>query len=156
MEISYHKPRRVWFLIMIQQDKYEGFDSCDPPSNLTQIGFKSSTFQLVWPWNLMDDLKKNNRASLLHYIKLCASLHHHMWNQTGVMVWKPVNGVLTSVTLTFDLWPWSFAWTSFLPLVITPPHNFMMIRWWEHSEKGVTDRQTDGQTEPFIELLGRS
>ena len=40
----------------------------------------------------------------------------------------------------------------------------MMIRWWDHSQKGVTDRQTDrqtdgrtdGRTEPFIELLGRS
>ena len=44
--------------------------------------------------------------------------------------------VVTSVTLTFDLWP--FAWTSLLSLVITP-ENFMMIRW-EHSQKGVTDR----------------
>ena len=29
----------------------------------------------------------------------------------------------------------------------------MMIRWWEHSQKGVTDGQTDGQKIPFIELL---
>ena len=43
-----------------------------------------------------------------------------------------------------DLWPWPFAWTSLLSLVITP-ENFMMIRWWEHSQKGVTDRQTDGK-----------
>ena len=65
------------------------------------------------------------------------------------------------MTLTFDLWPWPFAWTSLLSLVITP-ENFMMIWWWEHSQKGVTDRQTDGRTdgqtdgrtEPFIELLG--
>ena len=26
----------------------------------------------------------------------------------------------------------------------------MMIRWWEHSQKGVTDGQTDGQTENTI------
>ena len=39
-----------------------------------------------------------------------------------------------------DLWP--FAWTPLLSLVITT-ENFMMIRWWEHSEKGVTDRQMD-------------
>ena len=45
-----------------------------------------------------------------------------------------------------DLWPWPFAWTSLLSLVITP-ENFMMIRWWEHSQKGVTDRQTDGRTD---------
>ena len=48
---------------------------------------------------------------------------------------------MTSVTLTFDLWPWPFAWTLRWSLVITP-ENFMMIRWWEHSQKGVTDRWT--------------
>ena len=82
-----------------------------------------------------------------------------------------------------DLWPWLFAWTLLLSLVITP-ENFVMIRGWKHSEKGVregqtdrgtdgqtenticraawsqlksvTDRRTDGRTEPFMELLGRS
>ena len=89
---------------------------------------------------------KNNKAPLLSVIKLYASFHHHMWIQTGVTVRKRLSWVLTSVTLTFDLWPWPFAWTSLLSLVITP-ENFMMIRWWEHSQKGVTDRQTDGQTD---------
>ena len=41
-----------------EQGKSEGFDSCDRLSNLTRIGFKSSICQPVWPWNLMDDLKK--------------------------------------------------------------------------------------------------
>ena len=45
-----------------------------------------------------------------------------------------------------DLWPWPFAWTSLLTMVITP-ENFMMIRWWEHGEKGVTDRRTDRRTD---------
>ena len=53
---------------------------------------------------------------------------------------------MTSVTLTFDLWPWSFSWTSPLSLVITPK-NFVMIRWLEHSQKGVTERQTDIHTD---------
>ena len=87
---------------------------------------------------------KNNRAPLLSNIKLYASFHHHMWIQTGVTVRKRLSWVVTSVTLTSDLWPWPFAWTSLLSLVITP-ENFMMIRWWEHSQKGVTDRQTDGK-----------
>ena len=69
-----------------------------------------------------------------------------MWIQTGVTVRKRLSWVVTSATLTFDLWPWPFAWTSLLSLVITP-ENFMMIRWWEHSQKGVTDRQTDRQTD---------
>ena len=40
------------------KSKSEGFDSCDRCSNLTQIRFKWSLFQPVWPWNLMDDLKQ--------------------------------------------------------------------------------------------------
>ena len=85
---------------------------------------------------------KNNRAPLLSNIKLYASFHHHMWIQTGVTVRKRLSWVVTSVTLTFDLWHWPFAWTLLWSLVITP-ENFMMIRWWEHSQKGVTDGQTE-------------
>ena len=44
---------------VFEQGKSEGFDSCDWPSNLTQIGFKSSIFQPVWPWKLMDDPEKH-------------------------------------------------------------------------------------------------
>ena len=70
---------------------------------------------------------KNNRASLLSNIKLYVSFHHHMWIQTGVTVRKRLSWVVTSVTLTFDLWPWPFAWTLPWSLVITP-ENLMMIR----------------------------
>ena len=80
---------------------------------------------------------KNNRAPLLSNIKLYASFHHHMWIQTGVTVRKRLSWVMNSVTLTFDLWPWPFAWTSLRSLVITP-ENFVMMLWWEHSKKGVT------------------
>ena len=89
---------------------------------------------------------KNNRAPLLSNIKLCASFRHHMWIKTGVTVRKRLSGFMTSVTLTFDLWPWPLARTSHLSLVITP-ENFRMIRWWEHSAKGVTDGRTDGRTD---------
>ena len=91
----------------------------------------------------------NYRAPLLSNIKLYASFHHHIQIQTGVTVRKRLSWVVTSVTLTFDLWPWPFAWTLPWSMVITP-ENFMMIWWWEHSKKGVTDRQTDGQTENTI------
>ena len=84
---------------------------------------------------------KNNRAPLLSNIKLYASFHHHMWIQTGVTVWKRLSWVVTSVTLTFDLRPWPFAWTLLWSLVITPEN--LKIRWWKHSQKGVTDRQTE-------------
>ena len=51
-----------------------------------------------WPWKT-----KNYMAPLLSHIKVCALFHHHVWIQTGVTVQKPLNLVLTSVTLTFDL-----------------------------------------------------
>ena len=89
---------------------------------------------------------KNNREPLLSNIKLCISFLHHKWIQTGVTVRKRLSWVVTSVNLTFDLWPWPFAWTLPWSVVITP-ENFVMIRWWEHSQKGATDRQTDGQTD---------
>ena len=95
---------------------------------------------------------KNNRAPLLSNIKIFASFHHHLWTQTGVTVRKRFSWVVTSVTLTFDFWPWPFAWTSLPSLVITP-ENFMIIRWWEHSEKGVTDRRTDGLSHSYSCLV---
>ena len=83
---------------------------------------------------------KNNRAPLLSNIKLYASFHHHMWIQTGVTVRKRLSWIVTSVTLTFDLWPWPFAWTLLWSLVITP-ENFMMIQWWEHSQQELPVRK---------------
>ena len=113
--------------------------SCSPEMpNLGQIRRLIEPCDLeIWRRTL-----KNNRTPLLSNIKLYASLHHHMWIQTGVTVRKRLSCVVTSVTLTFDLWPWSFARTFPWSLVIAP-ENFMMIRWWEHSLKGVTDGQTD-------------
>ena len=91
----------------------------------------------IWQMTL-----KNNRAPLSSNIKLCVSFHHHMWIQTGVTALKRLSWVVTSVTLSFDLWPWPFAWTLPWSLLIIP-ENFMMIRWWEHSQTGVTDGQMD-------------
>ena len=109
---------------------------------------------------------KNSRASLLCYFKLCASFHSHWWIQTGVTaqkppIWVKIDYFCSHVTFKFDgwsyspetakwghdlcdldRWPWPFAWTSLISFVITPD-NFVMIRWWEHSQKGVTDRRTD-------------
>ena len=103
------KLRRVLYICknVLEQGKSEGFDSCDRPSNLTQIGLKLSIFQPVWPWNLMDDLK-NYRAPLLHYIKLCASSQTPQWIQTGVTVPKrsirvKIGDFLSRVTLKFEI-----------------------------------------------------
>ena len=87
---------------------------------------------------------KNNRVPVLSNIKLCASFHRQMWIQTGVTARKRLNGVMTSVTLTFDLWP--FAWTLCLSMVITP-ENLMtgtLSKRCDRRTDGQTDRQTDG------------
>ena len=70
-----------------EQGKSEGFDSCDRPNNLAQIGFKSSIFRCVWPSNLMMTLQ-NNRVSVLCYVKLCSLFQSHQWIQTGVTARK--------------------------------------------------------------------
>ena len=53
---------------------------------------------------------QNNRAPLLCYFKLCASLCIHWCNKTGVTVWKRPIWVkfdfFSRVTLQFDVWPW--------------------------------------------------
>ena len=54
-----------------QQGKSEGFDSCDRPSNLTQIGLKLSIFQPVRPWKLTDDLQKQQGTSSMLLQALC-------------------------------------------------------------------------------------
>ena len=74
---------------------------------------------------------KNYRATLLHYIKLCASFQSHRWTQTGVTVRKrsirvKIGDFLSRVTLKFDGWPWktighlSYVASSFV-------HNFIAI-----------------------------
>ena len=123
-------------------------------SGNAQFGSKSSIFCPMLPWHFTDDIEKD-RAPLLCYFKLCTSFRSHLWIQTGVMVRKIQIGAkfaLTRVTMTLELWLWAFAWTPPLSMVITP-ENFMMIWWQGHSEKGVTDGQTDGRKGPFIELL---
>ena len=90
---------------------------------------------------------KNNMAPFLSNINLYASFHHHMWIQTGVTVRKRLGWVMTSVTLTFDLWPCPFTWTSLLSLVITPE-----ISWWYDDGNIVkkvwrTARKTDRRTD---------
>ena len=54
---------------------------------------------------------ENNRATLLYYIKLCASFQIHRWIQIGVTVrkrsiWVKMGNFLSRVTLKFDGWPW--------------------------------------------------
>ena len=91
------------------QDKSEGFDSCDRPSNL-KLDSNRQFFRLrdreIW-WMT----SKNNSALLLYYVKLCASFQIHWCIQTGYTVqkcsiWVEIGDMLFGVTLKFHGWPW--------------------------------------------------
>ena len=72
---------------------------------------------------------KNNREPLLSNIKLYVSFRHHMWIQTGVTVRKRLSWVVTSVTLTFDLWLWP--WKNRAPLLCYFKLSAAFHRdWW--------------------------
>ena len=67
---------------------------------------------------------------------------------------------MISVTFIFDLWPWPFAWTSLLSLVITP-ENFMIIWWRKHSKKNRQterwmDRRMNGRADGRTESIHRA
>ena len=89
---------------LYEQCKSEGFDSCDWPSNLTQIGFKSLIFHPcdleIW-WMT----SKNNRTPLLYYIKFCASFEIHRWIQTGITVRK--RSIRVKIGDFCPVWPWN-------------------------------------------------
>ena len=114
----------------VKQGKSEGFDSCDRPSNLTQIGlnrrfFRSCDLKIWWM------ISKNKKAPLLYHMDLCASFHSHQLIQTQVTLRKcsirvKIGDCLSRVTLKFDGWPWKstghlfYATSSFL-------HHFVAI-----------------------------
>ena len=96
-------------LLLRQQGKSEGFDSCDRPSNLkldSNCQFFRPCDREIW-WMT----SKNNRALLLYYVKLCASFQIHWWIQTRITVHKrsirvEIGDMLSLVTLQFDGCPW--------------------------------------------------
>ena len=98
-----------------------------------------------WPWKTKEHLSYTN-SSFVHNFIAISKFKLELESGNAPFGSK---FLLTSLTLTFDRSPWPFAWISLLAMVITP-ENFMMIRWWEHSEKGVMDGQTDGQTDRAV------
>ena len=95
-----------------KQGQSEEFDSCDRPSNINQVGFKSTIF---WPRMIFkfDGWPKKIIGHLFYATSsfACASFHSHQWIQTGVTVQKrpirvKIGDFLSHVTLKFDGWPW--------------------------------------------------
>ena len=122
-----------------------------------QFGLKLAFFSM-WSWNLTDVLGKQKghplwaTSSYVHHFKaICELKLLELWCGKAQTEAK---FALTSVTLTFDIWPWPLAWASLMSMVITPK-NFMLTWWKQQNEKGVksrqldrrTDRQTEGQME---------
>ena len=95
-----------------------------------------------WSWKTIGHLFYTSSSVMHHFIAIW-EFKLELWSGNTQI---RAQIVLTSVTLTFDLWPWSFASTSLLSKVINF-QNFIMIWWWEHSVKGVTDRQIDRWTD---------
>ena len=96
-----------------------------------------------WPWKTIRHLFYAMPSFMHHLIAIGDSI------QNGVTVrkcqiWVKIGGFLSCVTLTFDLWPWPFVWTSRRSMVISP-ENFRMIRWQEHCQNvwRTTDRRTE-------------
>ena len=93
-----------------EQGKSEGFDSCDRPNNLARIWSKSSIFQPVLPWNLMDELGKQQGTSSILHQALC--IISKPWVNTNwsysleTLNLGQNRQFLSRVTLKFDGWPW--------------------------------------------------
>ena len=127
-------------LIMVcifKQGKSEGFDSCDRPSNLKLDSNRqfSACVTEIWWMSL-----KNNRALLLHYVKLCASFQIHWWIQTGFTVRKgsirvEIGDILSRVTLKFDGCPWK-----------TIGHLFYTTPSFEHHFKAIGEAKPESQS----------
>ena len=92
------------------------------------IRVKSAIFGPVWHWDLMQDLGKTTwhlfyaTSSFVHHFVAICKFKLEIWSgnlQIGA------NPILTSVTLTFDLRPWPFAWTSLLSMAIKFHDNTM-------------------------------
>ena len=72
-----------------------------------QFGWKSAFFCPDRPWNLMDDIEKEQGTSSLRYFKRCASFYSHQWIQTGVTVPKlPIRVKIGDFSVLCDLQIW--------------------------------------------------
>ena len=84
---------------------------------------------------------KSNRASLLHYFKLCASFRSHLWIKTGVRVRKPPNwGSICFDLCDLDLWP--LTWTFCMDITSINGNNSMH----DNTMTGTWGKRFDGET----------
>ena len=116
-------------------------------SGNTQSGSNSTLFRVMWPRNLTDDLEKKG-TSPKHHQAICIISSSYMNSNWSYSPEK----VKLGVDLCYlDPWPWPFAWTSLLSLVMNPEfQDDTMIRnmvkkvWWTDGHLSVwTNPQHD-------------
>ena len=149
MTLNNNKVPLLYYIMLCASFQSHGWIQTGVTVRKQPIQGQNRRFFVPWDPEIWRMTLKNNRQ----LSSPTSSFRHNFiaiseFDETRLTVQKRLNCGLTSVTLIFDLWPWTFAWTSLLSLVMAP-ENFMMIRLW-------SDGQTDRWTEPFIELLGRS
>ena len=110
-------------------------------SGNAQFGSKLAIFCPVWPWNLRDDLKNNNRVPLPCYFKLCASPEMPNLGKNWLF--------LLQVTLKFERWPWK---TIGVPSSTMLLHALCIISWASVNSNSIYSPETlnSGQNRSFL------
>ena len=99
--------------------------------------FKFDGWLWIGIWHLFYDIS----GFVLHVIAIC-----ELWSGNARIGAK---FIVTSFNLTFDLWPWPFAWTSLLSSLITS--EILWLFDYRNVAKIVRDIQTEGQTYGHME-----
>ena len=110
-------------------------------SGNVQFGSKSTIFFSRvtlkfdwWPWKSIGNSSKQHQSLCI----ISSPYVNSNWN------YSPETAKWGCDLCDLDLWPWPFAWTSRLSMVITL-ENFRMMWWQEHCQKGVTDGRTSSE-----------
>ena len=136
-------------VLLIIQGKSEGFDSCDQPSNFTQIGFKLLIFQPVRPSNLPDDVKNNGylfyATSFVHHSKALFEFKLKLQSRNAKLA-----RFLYCMTLKFDGLPWHVI--GHLPMLLKALYIIMQpaFYWnWSYSPETLNS----GENLQFLSCL---
>ena len=113
----------------------------DLQSRNAQFGSKSTIFLVVWPWNLTDDLEKQQSTSSMTHEALCIISSPCMNS----------NSSYGPETAKFGFWPsWSWPLTLILCMDITFVNGNHSWKFYDDRMTGTLskrcDRQTDGGT----------
>ena len=119
--------------------KSTGEFKLDLQSGNAQFGSKLLIFFPVWPWNMVDDLgKQNGTSSILHQALFIISnpLVNSNWsNSRKRSIWVKIGDFLFRVTLKFDRWPWK-----------TIGHPFYAASSFVHHFKTITEFKLELQS----------